>query len=274
MLVKEVQSSKALSPMWVTLEGIFTPKHPCAWMSSFSAASTSFLVCGTVTGDSAPTSPASSSVSASSMIELSRSSSTLRALRSIGPWQGCFSRSIDFNSRTVAVIGTSRVMTLPCNVSSLTSQDMAPKGFLTWFTGRTWSKNGNVHPGSAGVKQKYAKSRLYSCTCCSCCVHQHTYTHISIYLKTLEIFWNLGNSCLFQTLNRVVIRRYVHVPLTDFNTAFNWCPFKHTTRNQSIMHFSMLSDPVKSSYQSCQPETYMSYVHSWGMIQSHISWIP
>ena len=62
------------------------------------------------------------------MIELLCSSSTLRTLRSIGSWQGWFSRSIIFNSRTVAVIGTSRVMTLPCKVFNSISRDMAPKG--------------------------------------------------------------------------------------------------------------------------------------------------
>ena len=153
MLAKEVQFWKAHSRMWVTdsgivtktswrefwkadgeicfrLQGIFTPKHPCVWMSLFVAASTSFLVYATVTRGSAPMSPASSSDSASFMIKLSRSSSTLRTLRSIGSWQGCFSRSIAFNSRTVAGVTTSRVMTLPCKVFNLTSQDMAPQGQL------------------------------------------------------------------------------------------------------------------------------------------------
>ena len=154
MLAREVHPRKALLPMSVTdsgivsntswgefwnadweifvrLQGIFTPKYPCVRMSFFVAASTSFLVYVTVTRDSAPTSPASSSDSASSMIELSRSSSTLRTLRSVGSWQGCFSRSIDFNSRTVAVIRISRVMTLPCKVFNLTSRVMAPQGQLT-----------------------------------------------------------------------------------------------------------------------------------------------
>ena len=148
ILAKEVQFWKARSRMCVTdtgivtktswrefwkadektcvrLQGIFTPKHPCVWTSFFVAASTSFLVYATVTRGSAQTSPASSSDSASSMIELSRSSSTLRTLRSMGSWQGCFSRSIAFNSRTVAVVRTSRVMTLPCKVVNLTSLDMA-----------------------------------------------------------------------------------------------------------------------------------------------------
>ena len=119
---------KAASEMFVTLEGIFTPKHPCVWMSCLVAASTSFLVYVTVTRASAPKRPAASSVSASSMIELSRSSSTLRTLRSIGSWQGCFSRSIAFNSRTVAVVATWRVMTFPCKVFNWTSQDIAAKG--------------------------------------------------------------------------------------------------------------------------------------------------
>ena len=152
MLAREVQIEKALSPIWVTdsgivsktswcefwkaaleirvtLEGIFTAKHPSVWMSCLVAASTSFLVYVTVTRDSAPKSPAASSVSASSMIEVPRSSSTLRTLRSIGSrCVGCFSRSIAFNSRTVAVITTSRVMTPPCKVFNWTSQDMAAKG--------------------------------------------------------------------------------------------------------------------------------------------------
>ena len=92
--------------------------------------------------DSAPKSPAASSVSASSMIKLSRSSSTLRTLRSIGSWQGCFSRSLAFNSRTVAVITTSRVMTFPCKVFNWTWQDMGVKGQLTV---RTWPKNCSVY---------------------------------------------------------------------------------------------------------------------------------
>ena len=121
---------KAASEMLVTLEGIFTSTHPCVWMSFFVAASTSFLVYVTVTWGSAPKNPAVSSVSASSMIELPRSNSTLRTLRSIGSWQGCFSRSIPFNSRTVAVITTSRVMTLPCKVFNWTSRDMAAKGLV------------------------------------------------------------------------------------------------------------------------------------------------
>ena len=100
-------------------------------MSSFIAASTSFLVYATVTSDSAQKNPAASSVSASSMIELSRSSSTFRILRSIGSWHGCFARSIAFNSQTEAVIGMSRVMTLPCNVPNFTSQDIATKGRWT-----------------------------------------------------------------------------------------------------------------------------------------------
>ena len=95
--------------------------------SFFVAASTSFLVYATVTSDSAQKNPAASSVSASSMMELSRSSSTFRILRSIGSWHGCFVRSIAFNSRTVAMIGMSRVMTPPCNVFNFTSQDMAAK---------------------------------------------------------------------------------------------------------------------------------------------------
>ena len=169
MLASEGQFSKARSPIWVTdsgivtktswrefwkaasdilvkLEGMFTAKHPCVRMSCVVAASTSFLVYATVTRDSAPKNPAASRVSASSMLELSRSSSTLRTLRSIGSWQGCFSRSIAFNSRTVAVITTSRAMTFPCKVFNWTSQDIATKGQLTV---RTWPWNCPVDPGSA-----------------------------------------------------------------------------------------------------------------------------
>ena len=153
MLAKEVQPRKAQDAMsvtdsgivsktnwsefWkadpeilVTLEGIFSAKCPCTWVSSCSTASTSFLLYTTVTSDSALKNLAELSASASSMIELLCSSSTLRTLRSIGSWQGCFSRSIDFNSRTVAVMGTSRVMTPPCNVLNFSSRDMAPKGSL------------------------------------------------------------------------------------------------------------------------------------------------
>ena len=100
-------------------------------MSSFVAASTSFLVYATVTSDSAQKNPAVSSVSASSMIEMSRSSSTFRILRSIGSRHGCCARSIAFNSRTVAVIGRSRVMTPPCKVFNFTSQHIAAKGRWT-----------------------------------------------------------------------------------------------------------------------------------------------
>ena len=39
--------------------------------------------------------------------------------------------SIAFNSRTVAVIGMSRVMTRPCKVFNFTSQDIAAKGRWT-----------------------------------------------------------------------------------------------------------------------------------------------
>ena len=150
MLAREVHFRKASSPMWVTdsgivsttsrwefwkaalemfvtLKGIFTPKYSvCVWISCFAAASASFLVYATVTRDSAPKNLAELSDSASSMIEQLCNSSTLRTLRSIGSWQGCFSRSINFNSRTVAVIRTSRAMTPPCRVLSLISQDMAP----------------------------------------------------------------------------------------------------------------------------------------------------
>ena len=122
------QPQKASWQISVRSEGIFNSKNPCVWMPSFVAASTTFLVYVTVTGDSASNNPASASVSASSMNEPSCSNTTLRSLRSIGSSQGCFSRSIDFNSRTVAVVWTSRVMTPPSKVFSLTSQDMAPSG--------------------------------------------------------------------------------------------------------------------------------------------------
>ena len=185
MLARDEQPSKAACPMWVTdsgivsktsrgefwkaeceilvtLEGIFTAKHPSVWMSCLVAASTSFLVYVTVTRDSAPKSPAASSVSASSMIELSRSSSTLRTLRSIGSWQGWFSRSIAFNSRTVAVITTLRVMTFPCKVFNWTSQDMAAKGQLTV---RTWPQHCSFYRVVLWVFQTYkpseAKSNLF-----------------------------------------------------------------------------------------------------------------
>ena len=124
----------------VRLQGIFAPKHLWAWMSSMSsfvAASTWSLVYATVTSDSVQKNPAASSVSASSMIELSRSSSTFRILRSIGSRHGCFARSIAFNSRTVAVIRMSRVMTPPCNVFNFTSQDIGAKGTWTATVFRT-----------------------------------------------------------------------------------------------------------------------------------------
>ena len=156
MLDREVHPAKALSPMWVTdseivsktscsefwkadseilvtLEGIFTAKYSlaCVYVSCCAAASTSFLLYTTVTRDTAPKNLAELSASASSRTELLCSSSTLRTLRSIGSWQGWFSRSIDFNSRTVAVMRTSRVMTPPCTVFNLISRDMAPEGSLT-----------------------------------------------------------------------------------------------------------------------------------------------
>ena len=185
MPARERQFRKASSPIWVTdsgivsktsrgefwkaeceilvtLEGIFTAKHPSVWMSCLVAASTSFLVYVKVTRDSPPKSPAASSVSASSMIELSRSSSTLRTLRSIGSWQGWFSRSIAFNSRTVAVITTLRVMTFPCKVFNWTSQDMAAKGQLTV---RTWPQNCSFYRVVLWVFKTYkpseAKSNLF-----------------------------------------------------------------------------------------------------------------
>ena len=150
MLSKEMQFSKAESPivltdsgivsrtscfefwkapleMSVTLEGIATPKLPHVWMSCFVAASTSFVVYATLTWDSALKNPSELSVSVSSMIEVLRNSSTLRTLRLLGSRQGCFSRSIAFNSGTVVVMGSSRVMTPPCRVFNLTSQDMAAK---------------------------------------------------------------------------------------------------------------------------------------------------
>ena len=146
MLSKNVQSSKAFSPIFLTdagivsraswwelwktalelfvaLEGIFTAKLPDVGMSCFVAASTMLLVYATVTWDSALKNPA----------ELRVSGSTLRTLRSIGSWQGCFSRSIAFKSRIVVVMGRSRVMTPPCKVFNLTSQDMAASQNL-WQT--------------------------------------------------------------------------------------------------------------------------------------------
>ena len=187
MLAREMQPSKAPCPIrvtdsgivsktswresWkaplgilVTLEGIFTAKDPCVRMSCFVAASTSFLVYATVTRDSAPKSPAASSVSASSMIEVSRSSSTLRTLHSIGSWQGCFSTSIAFNSRTVAAIATSRVMTPPCKVFNWTLQDMAAKGHLTV---RTWPKNYSFHWIVLWVFKTYKPSEAKSSHFCS-----------------------------------------------------------------------------------------------------------
>ena len=118
---------KAASEILVTLEGIFNATHPCVRMSCCAGASTSFLLYTTVTRDSSPKNLAEFSASASSMIELLCSSSTFRILRSIGSWQGCFSRSIDFNSRTVSVVKTSRVMTPPCTVFNFNSNKMAPK---------------------------------------------------------------------------------------------------------------------------------------------------
>ena len=120
---------KAFLEMFVTLEGIVTPKLPRVWMSCFVAASTSFAVYATLSWDSALKNPPELSVSVSSMsmIAVLRTSSTWRTLRLLGSWQGCFSRSIAFNSRTVAVMGRSRVMTPPCKVFTLTSQDMAAK---------------------------------------------------------------------------------------------------------------------------------------------------
>ena len=150
---------KAASEMFVTLEGIFTSTHPIVWMSFFVAASTSFLVYVTVTWGSAPKNPAASSVSASSMIELPRSNSTLRTLRSIGSWQGCFSRSIAFNSWTVAVITTSRVMTLPCKVFNWTSQDMAAKALI--YCQKTWPPELHCVSGFNRAKPKAAFSALF-----------------------------------------------------------------------------------------------------------------
>ena len=89
MLVKYVHAAKAKAPMcftepsmltktsWlqfrkayleisVRLQGIFTPKNLCVWMrsmSSFVAASTSFLAYATVTSDSVQNNPAASSLS-------------------------------------------------------------------------------------------------------------------------------------------------------------------------------------------------------------------
>ena len=178
MLAREAQPWKALFPMWVTdsgilsktswceflkaaseilvtFEGILTPKHPCASMSCFAAASTSFFVYVTVTRGSTPKNSGALIGSASSMIELLRSSTTPRILRSIGSWQGCFSRSIIFNSRTVAVIRTSRVMTLPCKVFSLTLQDMAPKGHLTNRVASKMDQNVRLQSGRGQRMARY-----------------------------------------------------------------------------------------------------------------------
>ena len=203
MLAKEVHPRKAQPPMWVTdsgimskptwcdcwkaplemfvtLEGIFTSKHPCVWMSCFVVASTSFLVYVAVTRGSAPKNPAVSSVSASSMIELSRTKSTLRTLRSIGSWH-FFSRTIAFNSRTVAVITTSRVMTSPCKVFNWTSQDMAAKD--NWPSGRG-QRNWAVHM-NRGWRAAFSAVFLL--------------LHLFQYVKgRLEIL------CMFQSLNHVI----------------------------------------------------------------------
>ena len=118
---------KAPSPIFESSEGIFTPKYPCVWTSSSVAVSTSFLVYVTVTSASPSNNPAASSVLASSMMHLSPSnSSALKTFRSIGSSQGCVAMSIVFNSRTVAVTGTSTVNTPPSKVFKLTSvHDMA-----------------------------------------------------------------------------------------------------------------------------------------------------
>ena len=118
---------KAPSPIFESSEGIFTPKYPCVWTSSSVAVSTSFLVYVTVTSASPSNNPAASSVLASSMMHLSPSnSSALKTFRSIGSSQGCVAMSIVFNSRTVAVTGTSTVNTQPSKVFKVTSvHDMA-----------------------------------------------------------------------------------------------------------------------------------------------------
>ena len=95
------QFGKAYPKFSVRLQRMFAPKHLCVWMSSFVAASTSFLVYATVTRDSAPKNPVASKNS-QHMIELSRRSSTV-------------------------VIEMSRVMTPPCKVFNFPSQDIAAK---------------------------------------------------------------------------------------------------------------------------------------------------
>ena len=88
-------------------------RFSCRWQLLFSSASSS---------PAAPTVLASSI----SMIELLRSSSTLRSLRSTGSCAlGCLSRSMPFNSPRVVSIKTSREMTPPCKVCTWSWQDMA-----------------------------------------------------------------------------------------------------------------------------------------------------
>lgn len=123
-----VQSWKACHEMFVQIEGMFKWKNSRVWMPSFVAASTSFRLQMAVVMALASSSPAAPNVwaSSTSMIELSRSSSTARSLRSIGSSAlGCFSRSMAFNSRRVVSITTSTEMTPPCKVFNSSSRDMA-----------------------------------------------------------------------------------------------------------------------------------------------------
>ena len=223
MLAREVQFEKASRPMWetdsgivsktswcefwkaaseilVTLQGIFTPKHPCVWMSCLVEASTSFLAYVTVTRVSAPKRPAASSVSASSMIELSRSSSTLRTLRSIGSWQGCFSRSKAFNSRTVAVITTSRVMTPPCRVFNWTSQDMAAKGQVQGRVAckivRTWPKTCTVYPASAMCVQNILNRVKLEAASSALHLLQYVKGRLKTNAYVPDLWWNVEPSPL------------------------------------------------------------------------------
>ena len=88
---------------------------------------------------SASSSPAAPTVWASSIstIVLSRSSSTVRSLRSIGSSEkaGRFSRSMASNSPRVVSTRTSRTMTSPCKVFTSSFWDMADPGRLPLSSG-------------------------------------------------------------------------------------------------------------------------------------------
>lgn len=82
------------------------------------------------------------------------------------------------------------------------------------------------------------------------------------HLETTSKDGHMEISCMFQTLNPVFFW-YVHVALTAFICCLiAWC---HMIR--PLMHSSMLSAPVKSSYQSCKPE---SYVYTWCLSWFHL----